>query len=301
MRDPLDGIALFVEVVNAGGFARAAQQLALTRSAVGKAIARVEERLGVRLFHRTTRTQSLTEDGQLYYEHCLRALEEVRSAQSLIESGMHEIAGRMRVTMPALFGQHCATPLLMEQAREHPKLELDLHLSDQSVDLIAEGFDLAIRFGPLSQLNGLQAQHLAVQQKLLCASPAYLAEKGHPRTIAQLMDHKAILYHRRDYTQTWPVFDMDGQLKNLSLAPRIRLNDLSSIADAVEAGMGIGWLPSWLVRDRLRSGAIVQLLENHPPTTMDCHAVWPQMRQMPKRLRHIIDVLATRLPEMMLL
>ncbi|MDO7929308.1 LysR family transcriptional regulator [Pseudomonas sp. KFB-139] len=301
MRDPLDGIALFVEVVNAGGFSRAAEQLALTRSAVGKAIARVEERLGVRLFHRTTRTQSLTEDGQLYYEHCLRALEEVRSAQSLIESGMHEIAGRMRVTMPVLFGQYCATPLLMEQAREHPKLELDLHLSDQSVDLIAEGFDLAIRFGPLSQLNGLQAQHLAVQQKLLCASPAYLAEKGHPRTIAQLMDHKAVLYHRRDYTQTWPVFDMDGQLKNLSLAPRIRLNDLSSIADAVEAGMGIGWLPSWLIRDRLRSGAIVQLLENHPPTTMDCHAVWPQMRQMPKRLRHLIDVLATRLPEVMLL
>ncbi|AHF67911.1 transcriptional regulator [Pseudomonas cichorii] len=301
MRDPLDGIALFVEVVNAGGFSRAAEQLALTRSAVGKAIARVEERLGVRLFHRTTRTQSLTEDGQLYYEHCLRALEEVRSAQSLIESGMHEIAGRMRVTMPALFGQYCATPLLMEQAREHPKLELDLHLSDQSVDLIAEGFDLAIRFGPLSQLNGLQAQHLAVQQKLLCASPAYLAEKGHPRTIAQLMDHKAVLYHRRDYTQTWPVFDMDGQLKNLSLAPRIRLNDLSSIADAVEAGMGVGWLPSWLIRDRLRSGAIVQLLENHPPTTMDCHAVWPQMRQMPKRLRHLIDVLATRLPEVMLL
>lgn len=148
MRDPLDGVALFVEVVHAGGFARAAEQLSLTRSAVGKAIGRVEERLGVRLFHRTTWTQSLTEAGQVYYEHCLRALEEVRSAQSLLESGQQEITGRLRVTMPVLFGQYCAGPILLEQARQHPKLELELHFSDQSVDLIAEGFDLAIRFGP---------------------------------------------------------------------------------------------------------------------------------------------------------
>ncbi|MEX0162508.1 LysR family transcriptional regulator [Pseudomonas brassicacearum] len=299
MRDPLDGVALFVEVVHAGGFARAAEQLSLTRSAVGKAIGRVEERLGVRLFHRTTRTQSLTEAGQVYYEHCLRALEEVRSAQSLLESGQQEITGRLRVTMPVLFGQYCAGPILLEQARQHPKLELELHFSDQSVDLIAEGFDLAIRFGPLAQLNGLRAQRLAVQQKLLCASPGYLAKNGQPRSLPELLGHDAVLYHRRDYTQPWAVTDTDGQLKTVSLSPRIRLNDLSLIADAVEADMGIGWLPSWLVRDRLRSGALVQLLETHPPTTMDCHAVSPQMRQMPMRLRHIIDVLASRLPDIM--
>ncbi|KQQ78172.1 LysR family transcriptional regulator [Xanthomonas sp. Leaf131] len=301
MRDPLDGVALFVEVVNAGGFARAAEQLSLTRSAVGKAVARIEERLGVRLFHRTTRTQSLTEDGQLYYDFCLRALEEIHSAQALLESGQDDITGRVRITMPVLFGQHCAAHILFALAQEHPRLELELHFSDQTVDLIAEGFDLAIRFGPLAPVPSLRSRHLAIQRKLLCAAPAYLAARGHPHTLADLSGHAAVLYQRRDYTQAWSVCDKDGQPRTVTLAPRIRLNDLSCIAEAVAAGMGIGWLPSWLVRDRLRSGAIVQLLPDYPPSTMDCHALWPETRQMPKRLRHILDLLAIGLPEFMVL
>ncbi|CAM3283840.1 LysR family transcriptional regulator [Pseudomonas floridensis] len=297
MRDPLDGVALFIEVVNAGGFSRAAEQLSLTRSAVGKGIARVEERLGVRLFHRTTRTQSLTEDGQVYYEHCMRAMEEIRTAHSLLDSGLHEIVGRMKVTMPVLFGRHCAAPILLDIARQHAGLELDLHFSDQPTDLIAEGFDLAVRFGPLGPLQGLQARRVGVQHKLLCASPKYLATSGEPQSIADLSSHDALLYYRRDYVQPWVIPDKQGQLHSLTPESRIRLNDLATIADAVEAGMGIGWLPSWLVRERLQSGHIVRVLSDCAPAQMECHIVWPDTRLLPKRLTYILEALVQRLPE----
>src|SRR5664280_1748699 len=138
MRDSLDGVAVFVEAVEAGGFARAAERLALTRSAVGKTVARMEARLGVRLFHRTTRSQSLTEDGQNYYERCLRALEELRAGEALLESGRREVSGKLKVSMPVLFGRYCVGPVLLELAQEHATLELDLRFSDAVVDLIAE-------------------------------------------------------------------------------------------------------------------------------------------------------------------
>ncbi len=299
MRDPLDGVALFIEVVNAGGFARAAEQLSLTRSAVGKGIARVEERLGVRLFHRTTRTQSLTEDGQVYYEHCMRAMDEIRKAQSLLDSGQHEISGRLKVTVPVLFGRYCVAPILLDIARQHPGLELEMQFSDQSVDLIAEGFDLAVRFGPWSQPQGLSARPVGVQHKLLCASPQYLNSRGYPENVAALQGHDALLYYRRDYVQPWTLPDEKGQLHTLTLASRLKLNDLATIADAVEAGMGIGWLPSWLVHERLKTGAIVRVLSHCAPAQMQCHAVWPSTRLLPKRLTHIVEALASRLPETM--
>lgn len=160
--------------LGAGGFARAAERLALSRSAVGKTIARLEARLGVRLFHRTTSRLSLTEDGQIYYERCLRALE------ALLESGRREVSGRLKITMPLLFGRYCAEPILLELAEEHPALELDLRFSDSVVDLIGERFDLAIRNHTAGESKGLSHRKIASQNKVVCASPAYLARRGTP-------------------------------------------------------------------------------------------------------------------------
>src|SRR5882757_11056332 len=129
MIDRLTGVGIFVETVEAGGFSAAATRLNLSRSAVGKTVARLEQRLGVRLFHRTTRSQSLTEDGQAFYERCLKALEEIRQGEAMLESGRREVAGRLRVSMPVLFGRRCAAPLLVGLARRHPKLELELNFS----------------------------------------------------------------------------------------------------------------------------------------------------------------------------
>ncbi|AXV81659.1 LysR family transcriptional regulator [Ralstonia solanacearum] len=299
MRGRLDGVAVFVEAVEAGGFARAAERLALSRSAVGKAIARLETRLGVRLFHRTTRTQSLTEDGQIYYERCLRAIEELRAAESLLESGKQEVAGRLRVTMPVLFGRYCIAPILLDFAREHPKLELELSFSDRPVDMIAEGFDLGVRNGALGEATGLRARPLATQPKVLCAAPGYLKSRGQPDTIESLAAHDALIHWRTGYPYPWLLPDTDGQLTEVRLASRLRFDDLEVTADAAALGMGIAWLPYWLVRERIEAGTLVPLWETRPTASMDSHAIWPATDYMSLRLRLAIDTLVEKLPKTM--
>src|SRR5262249_22818153 len=151
----LTGIAAFVQAVEAGSFAVAAGRMGLTRSAVGKSIARLEQRLGVRLFHRTTRRQSLTEDGQAYYERCVRALAEIDAAEAALDSGRRAPAGCLRVTAPVLFGRYCVAPVLLELARRYSGLAIEMSFSDRVVDLLEEGFDLAIRVGTLSDSTSL--------------------------------------------------------------------------------------------------------------------------------------------------
>ncbi|WP_457444555.1 LysR family transcriptional regulator [Roseateles sp. P5_E4] len=297
MLDRLDGVAVFVETVDAGGFARAAERLALTRSAVAKAIARLETRLGVRLFHRTTRALSLTEDGQIYYERCVRAMDELREAEALLESGRHEVSGRLRVAMPVLFGRLCVAPILLELAREHPKLELDLCFSDRPTDIVAERIDLAIRNGKLGPATGqLRSRRLSSQRKVLCASPHYLAARGHPADTLSFDGHDALLYWRADYVQPWTLPDAEGKLIEVTLSSRFRFDDLAVVADAAAAGLGIAWLPHWLVRDSLQDGRLVALFEERPHASVECHALWPVSQHMPLRLRLAIDTLVSKLP-----
>jgi DNA-binding transcriptional LysR family regulator len=297
LRDKFDGIQVFVEAVETGGFAKAAERLSLTRSAVGKAIARLEERLGVRLFQRTTRTQSLTEDGQQYYERCLRAIEELRAGESLLESGRRDVVGRLRVSLPILFGRYCAAPILRAYARDYPKLELELSFSDRQVDLIADGFDLAVRNGALGNATSLKARRLVSQRKILCASPAYLAERGQPRALSDLGDHDLLIYWRNDHGLAWQLPDASGALIDISVSSRLRFDDLEVIVDAAVESMGLAWLPYWLIRDRMRDGKLVELWVDRPSATMECYAVWPAAQYLPLRSRLAIDALAAELPK----
>lgn len=297
MRDRFDGVQVFVEAVEAGGFAKAADRLALSRSAVGKSIARLEERLGVRLFHRTTRMQSLTEDGQHYYERCLRAIEELRAAQSLLESGRRDVVGRLRVSLPVLFGRYCAAPVLLDFARQHQQLELELSFSDKRVDLIADGIDLAVRNGALGSGSGLQARKLTSARKVFCASPAYLAAKGTPNEIADLSAHDTLQYWRVDHGQAWQLPDASGALVEVAIASRLRFDDLEVIVDAAVAGLGLAWVPDWLIRDELSTGALVELWADRPSASMDCYVVWPSTQYLPLRSRLAIDALVAELPK----
>ncbi|MBW9107450.1 LysR family transcriptional regulator [Paraburkholderia phenoliruptrix] len=286
---------LFVEVVEAGGFAKAGERLSLTRSAVGKAIARLEERLGVQLFQRTTRSQSLTEDGQQYYERCLRAIDELRAGETMLENGRREVIGKLRVTLPVLFGRHCVAPILRSYARQHPKLELELSFSDRQVDMIAEGFDVAVRNGRLGNGSTLHARRLVSQRKVLCASPAYLAAWGEPRTLADLTDHDLLPYWRNDHGLVWQLPDATGALVDVPVISRLRFDDLEVIADAAVEGMGLAWLPYWLIRERMQQGELVEIWGDRPSAAMECYAVWPAAQYLPLRSRLAIDVLAAEL------
>ena len=295
--DAFDGVTVFLAVVRSGGFARAADQLGLTRSAVGKAIARLETRLGTRLFHRSTRAHSLTDDGLIYQERCQRALAELQSAQAQMLSGRSSVAGRLRVSTSALFGRHCVAPILLALARQHPELELQLSFSDRPVDVLAEGFDLAIRNGALgAESEGLRARKLVQLRKRVCASPAYLAAQGTPRSVADLAAHQILHYRHADRVHAWQLPDASGRIAELPLRSRLLIDDLEVIADAAVAGMGLAWLPEWLVRERLASGALVSVLDELPGAVMDCHALWPSGPHTPLRVRVAIDALVQQLP-----
>lgn len=299
MTDRLAGIREFVTVVEAGGFAAAAARLNLSRSAVGKTIARLEDRLGARLCHRTTRTLNLTDDGKAFYEHCVRALAELEAAEASLEFGRTVPAGRVRVAAPVIFGRRCVAPVLYGVARQHPGLILEIAFSDRPVEIIEEGYDLAIRNGDLPETNGLMGRRLARQRMTVCAAPAYLAEHGRPTVLADLPGHQAIDYANATRTRNWLFRDSRGKVVEVPMKGRIRLDDLEAMMDAAVAGMGLAWLPCWLIRSGVASGELVPLLLDVAAMGFNSSALWPQSPVVPSRVRVLIDALAAELPAMM--
>ena len=299
MTDTLKYIPVFVASVEAGSFAQAAVRLHLSRSAVGKSIARLEERLGVRLFHRTTRSQRLTDNGALFYERCLRALEEIRGAESQLETGKHQVNGRLRVAVPVLFGRQCIAPLLIELAQEHPGLELEMSFSDRVVDLVEEGFDMAVRNGALADSSVLVARKLGEHRMVLCAAPDYLFKNGQPQTVDDLRQHTAINYTRAGRVLPWQLMDYDGTSRTFIPRSSLNMDDLQAICDAALAGHGLAWLPCWMVIKEIQQGDLVPLLKQAPDVRFDVHAVWQQTPHLPLRVRIAIDMLVKRLPAVM--
>ncbi len=296
MLDSFNEIPVFVAAAEAGGFAAAARQLNLSRSSVGKTVARLEHRLGVRLFQRTTRRQSLTEDGQVFYERCQRALGELRTGRAMLEAGRKEATGRLRASMPVLFGRLCVAPTLMRLAAGQPRLEIELDFNDRHVDLIEDGFDLAIRNGPLADGLGLKARLLARQRTLLYASPDYLARRGTPATLDDLPGHDAVAYARGGRLLPWVFPAADGAKREVLPRARMRFDDLDTVADAAVAGFGIAWLPEWLARGRLAAGSVMPVMADVAPLVTEIYAVWPAAPYLPARVRLAIDALVREIP-----
>jgi DNA-binding transcriptional LysR family regulator len=297
--DRLTSMAVFVRAVDLGSFTAAAESLGLSGPMVGKHIRSLEERLGLRLINRTTRSQSLTDFGRSYYDRCRTILAESDAADALAQDQASEPRGRLRIAMPVHFGRVCIAPRLMSLAKRYPQLELELSLSDRFVDLAEDGFDLAIRTGELASHAGLVARRIARQRMVVCAAPSYLRRNGSPRDLEALGLHLAVVYRRSGRVRPW-LFPRAGQ-EPAEFLPRhrIRLDDLDAIADAAEAGMGLAWLPYWLVRHRVEAGRLRLLLPAYPPFLYDCHALWLQTRQLPAKLRLVIDDLAAALPPLM--
>ncbi|MFC3321734.1 LysR family transcriptional regulator [Mesorhizobium cantuariense] len=298
--DRLESMAVFVKAVDLGSFAAAAVALDVSGPMVGKHVRFLEERLGVRLLNRTTRRQSLTDFGRAYYERCRVVLVEAEAADALAADQFSEPRGKLRVTMPAHFGRHCVTPVLLRLARQYPMLELDLSLTDRFADLAEDGYDLAIRTGALGDKAGVIARRVARQGMLVCAAPCYLQHHGEPRRIEDLADHQAIIYRRLgQIVQPW-LFAREMQpALEIMPAGRLRLDDLDAIADAAADGMGLAWLPWWLVRERIEAGALVALLPDQPRYLYDCHALWLQTPHLPLKVRLAVDALAAALPKLM--
>ncbi len=298
--DRLTSMTVFVRVVDVGSFAAAAAALDLSAPMVGKHVRFLEDRLGMRLINRTTRRQSLTEFGRAYYERCRQVLAEAEAADALAADQLSQPSGRLRVTAPVLFGRRCVAPILLDLVRRFPALQLDLSFTDRLVDLAEDGFDLAIRTGELAARAGVMTRRVASQVMVVVASQTYLANRGHPARIEDIAAHDAIIYTRSGRVPPW-LFPQAGTspVEITATRPRLRFDDMDAIADAASAGMGLAWLPYWLVRDRLDAGALTAIWPDRPGFLYDCHALWLQTPRLPLRLRMAIDALAAKLPQAM--
>ncbi|MCA1524512.1 LysR family transcriptional regulator [Bradyrhizobium yuanmingense] len=297
--DRLTSMAVFVRAVDLGSFAAAADALEMSGPMVGKHVRFLEERLGARLLNRTTRRQSLTDAGQAYYERCRAVLSEAEAADSVVADQLSEPRGRLRVTMPALLGRHCIAPLLMKLARKYPHLELDLSFGDPIADIVEAGYDLAIRTGDLDDQSGLIARRIASQRMVVCGARSYLRTSGRPKSLDDLAAHQAIIYRGSGRVRPW-LFPQEGAPpREIMPSGRLRLDDLEAIADAAAQGMGLAWLPYWLVRERLDTGALINLFSSQPQFLYECHALWPRSPRLPPKVRAAVDILATGLPKLM--
>jgi DNA-binding transcriptional LysR family regulator len=293
--DAFTDIPTFVAVVEAGGFAAASRRMNVSRSAVGKAIARLEARLGIRLFHRTTRSQNLTDDGHAFFEHCQRAMDELSAGKAQLESGLQTMRGRLRVSMPVLFGRLCVAPVLTKLAAKHAALELELRFTDRKANLVEEGVDISIRMGEPDSSSGLIAKRIGREQMMICGSPALLQDGG-PKTNEELANYPAITYSRSEWSQNWILRAEGDSLIEFAPKSRMRFDDLEAISDAAVAGYGLAWLPLWLIRRRLISGELVRVFDEQPKVSFNIYALWSPTRHMPVRIRAALDALIAEIP-----
>jgi DNA-binding transcriptional LysR family regulator len=288
--DSFQGVITFVMAARSSTFTEAADRLGVSKSAVGKAIAKLEERLGTQLFHRTTRRISLTADGEAYFAACTAALEEIGSAESGLGPGGREPSGRLRVDMPVAFGRRVVAPLLFEIANKYPALQLNVTFSDHLVDPIEEGIDLLVRFGEIKDSSGLVARRLARQRWAICAAPDYLARFGTPSNLEDLHRHHCVVGYRRGQPLSWRV---RNGAENVRYTPPVshQIGDGEAMILAAVAGVGLCQMPRCLFRDDIEAGRLVEVLADLEPEPVEVHAVWPKVSHLRPKVRYVVDEL----------
>jgi DNA-binding transcriptional LysR family regulator len=291
--DSVADIAVFVRVVERGSFTLAADDLALSRAVVSKYMSRLEERLGVRLLHRTTRRLSLTEAGAALFEASRAALEKMEEAQAEIARFQAEPRGRLRVSAPMSFGILHLAPALADFARAYPAVNLDLKLDDRFVNLVEEGIDVAVRIGVLTD-SSLVARKLASTRTVVCASPAYLAEHGEPETPEDLAGHNCLLYSYLSTANVWRFTAPDGREVPVAVTGNLRVNNGMVNTEAAAAGMGIFLTPTFYVGEHLRTGRLRLILQGYKIADLGIYAVYPQRAHVPPKVRVFVDFLAKR-------
>lgn len=290
--DTFRSMVVFRHVVEAGSFAGAAGQLNLTAAAVSKQIKALEQWLGTRLFDRTTRRVRLTEAGEAFYRRCVGILDEVAAARD--DAGRRRTVprGHMRVSAPVTFGTMHLAPVVTDYLREYPDVTVEVELSDRAVDLIAEGFDVAVRIGELPD-SSLVARRLSSSRFALCAAPAYLARHGAPATPEALTGHACLEYSYRPPHGRWRFVGSGGDIV-VPIRPRLRANNGEFLRAAALRGEGIALAPTFIVGDDLRSGRLVGLLPDYRPAATPIQAVYPAGRYLPAKVRSFIDFLHER-------
>ena len=291
--DRFENMNTFVRVVEAGSISGAADRLSVAKSAVSRRLKELESHLGVELFHRTTRRMNLTDTGRAFYHQCIRILDDVLEAELSTSQAHGHLKGSLKVALPSSFGLMHMGPAINEFQKQHPQIEFDLDFNDREVDLLQEGFDLAIRIANLPD-SSLIARKFAPIRFVICASPDYLERMGTPHSPTDLIDHQCFAYSLvRDY-ENWLLTDKKGQPLKTRIQPYLKASSGEFLRDAAVDGAGIALLPSFIVYREIETGTLVPILGNHTQASMNAYAIYPQTRHLSQRVRAFVDFLVTR-------
>ncbi len=289
--DRLAEMEAFVQVVDHGGFTEASRQMGLSKSAVSKHVAALEARLAVRLLTRTTRRVSATELGLAFYDRARLVLRDAAEADSMVTSMQATPQGTLRISVPVSFGITQVSPAVAAFLHAFPEVDVQMVLEDRFVEVVAEGFDLAIRIGVLED-SSLKARKLAEVRRVLAVSPAYLAEKGTPETVEDLGRHQLLHYSHLASGNFWRLRTATGEERQVRVGGRFTANNGESLMKAAEAGLGIALLPSFMICDSLAAGRLVEVLPGRGLDVLGVYAVYPQGPFPQPKLRAFIDFLA---------
>ena len=289
MTESFGSIPVFVAVVESGGFSAAARLLGVSKSAVSKRINQLEETLGVRLLHRTTRKLSLTEAGERYFEHAAQALTAAGQAEDAVTELQGEPQGKLKISSPMSFGRLHVAPMIPKLLKRYPRLQIELVMDDRRVDLVAAGLDVAIRYSSGNlPASTLIARKLAPLRQVLCASPDYVARYGLPDTPVGLSGHNCVLFSLSSDANEWTFVSDDGA-ETVSVSGNYTVNNSEALIEAIREGIGIGRLPTFVAGPDLKAGRLIQLFESHRIPDHTFYAVFPEREYLPAKVRVFID------------
>ncbi len=291
--DRFENMQSFIRVVETGSISGAADRLGVAKSAVSRRLKELEAHLGVELFHRTTRRMNLTDSGRAFYHQAVRILDDLMEAELATSQAHGELQGSLKIALPLSFGLLHLGPAISAFLQAHPQIEFDLDFNDRKVDLMQEGFDLAIRIASLADSSFI-ARRLAPIQTVMCASPAYLKRRGAPASPTELIDHQCLVYSLiRDF-ETWNLYDSKNTLLAAKLRPYLKSSNGEFLRDAAIDGLGIVLIPSFLVYKEIERGDLIPLLTEYKQRQLAAYAVYPQTRHLSQRVRAFVDFLIQR-------
>ncbi|WP_455366556.1 LysR family transcriptional regulator [Kaarinaea lacus] len=291
--DRFENLQTFIKVVDFGSISGAANHLGIAKSAVSRRITELEQRLGVQLFRRTTRQLNLTDSGKSFYDRAVRILTDLEEAELAVSQQHGELAGLIKVAAPLSFGLSHLAPAITEFMNKHPKLQIDLDFNDRQVDILQEGFDLAIRISRLADSSFI-ARRLATIRHVVCASPEYLKRHGAPRTVHDLNEHQCLCYSNVPDADVWHFIDNNKHQGQIKVSAILRANNGDFLRDAAMAGLGIILEPTFIVYEALARGQLIPLLQDYEWPVIDAYAIYPQTRHLSQRVRSLVDFLVQR-------
>jgi len=291
--DRFENMNAFVRVVEAGSISGAADRMDVAKSVVSRRLKELEAHLGVELFHRTTRQMNLTDSGRAFYQQSVRILADILEAEHATSQFHGALKGNLKVAVPLSFGLMHLGPAISEFLQAHPEITFDLDFNDRQVDILTEGFDLAIRIASLPD-SSLIARRLAPIQAIMCASPSYLARMGEPQSPEELIHHRCLAYNLISNFENWNLYNTEGQLIRIKIVPYLKASNGEFLRDAAVAGSGIILMPTFIVYKEIERGALIPLLTQYTSSQLSTYALYPQTRHLSQRVRAFVDFLIQR-------